>query len=267
MRSGTVQSGQAELAFDRSGSGSSMLLVHSGIAARGMWDGTFERLASRHDVVRVDLRGYGDTALPDEPFSMADDLLRVIDALGLAPATLVGASMGGRAVIDAALLAPEKIAGLVLVGAAASGLPITDPELDAIDRQISAAVERQDFDEAARLDVSAWIVGVGRDRSDLADGVEKRAMALARATYPVAEHPEEFEHEPNAAARLGEIRVPTLVVIGGYDRPHAQQVATTLFDRIEGARHVLMEGVAHLPSLEAPDALADIVLQFAEEYS
>jgi pimeloyl-ACP methyl ester carboxylesterase len=131
-----------------------------------MRDGSFERLAKQYDVVRVDLRGFGETALPDEPFAIADDLARVIDDLGIAPTTIVGASMGGRGVVDLALHAPDKVGALVLVGTALSGMPMADPDMDpelvTLDEAFEAAVDRGDYDEAARIDVTTWVIGVGR---------------------------------------------------------------------------------------------------------
>ena len=68
--------------------------------------------------------------------------------------------------------------------------------------------------------------------------------------------------DPPAAGRLGEITVPTLVIVGDRDIPHIQQIADTLANGIAGARKVVMPNTAHVPNMEQPAAFNQLVLDF-----
>ena len=68
--------------------------------------------------------------------------------------------------------------------------------------------------------------------------------------------------DPPAAERLGEIRVPTLVVVGEHDRPDIRRFADRLVAEISGARSAEITGAMHLPSLEQPEAFNFDLLRF-----
>jgi pimeloyl-ACP methyl ester carboxylesterase len=68
--------------------------------------------------------------------------------------------------------------------------------------------------------------------------------------------------DPPAAGRLGEIKVPTLVMVGEYDVSEAQANADALAARIPGARKVVIAGTAHVPNMERPDEFDRLVLDF-----
>lgn len=102
-----------------------MGLLHAGIANRRSLTAVVPRLRGRADVVTYDRRGFGETP-PAVGGSRLGDLLRLLEDLAIAPAWLVGNSMGGALALDAALTAPEMVAGLVLIGRAESGSPEPD---------------------------------------------------------------------------------------------------------------------------------------------
>ena len=78
-------------------------------------------LAERHRVIRYDLRGYGESTPPLPSFAHHDDLVALLDALGVDRAALVGCFFGGAVAVDAALVYPDRVAALVLLGAVVSG--------------------------------------------------------------------------------------------------------------------------------------------------
>ncbi len=67
---------------------------------------------------------------------------------------------------------------------------------------------------------------------------------------------------PPAIGRLGEIRVPTLVIGGDLDQPHVVATTDRLAAEVAGARKALMAGTAHLPNMERPDEFNRLVLDF-----
>jgi pimeloyl-ACP methyl ester carboxylesterase len=68
--------------------------------------------------------------------------------------------------------------------------------------------------------------------------------------------------DPPAAGRLGEIKVPTLVLVGQYDTSGAHLQANALRSGISGARKVVIEGTAHVPNMEKPEEFSRLVLDF-----
>ena len=66
----------ARIHFERSGSGFPILFIHAGIADSRLWEPQAAALAEHFDLVRPDLRGYGDSELPPVPYSMRSDLWR-----------------------------------------------------------------------------------------------------------------------------------------------------------------------------------------------
>ena len=70
---------------------------------------------------------------------------------------------------------------------------------------------------------------------------------------------------PDVAARLGEIRAPTLVLVGEEDVDDMQTLAVRLATEIPGARHATIAGAAHVPNLEQPAAFDALVLDFLAE--
>ncbi len=120
-QSGFAPSDGARLYYEISGSGESLVLVHTGIADSRMWDGRLATFARRYRVIRYDMRGFGRSAMVEGPFSHHEDLRALLDSLGIERVFLVGCSIGGRAIIDFTLEHPERVRALVPVGSALSG--------------------------------------------------------------------------------------------------------------------------------------------------
>jgi aminoacrylate hydrolase len=106
--------------YEEDGSGPAVVLVHGLGGSTALWAKVLPGLSVGHRVVTYDLRGSGRSARPDGPYSLDDlvaDLDGVIDALGLAPAAVVGHSMSGAIVLAYAARHPEKVRAVVGVGA------------------------------------------------------------------------------------------------------------------------------------------------------
>jgi pimeloyl-ACP methyl ester carboxylesterase len=120
-----------ELYFEVEGAGIPVVLVHGLALDARMWDDQVPALAGVATVVRYDLRGFGRSSRDaSTPYSHAGDLWLLLDHLGVGEAVLVGLSMGGRIVVQAALVAPERVRALVLLDAVLDGVP-WDPEFRA----------------------------------------------------------------------------------------------------------------------------------------
>ncbi len=246
------------------GAGPAVLLVHAGIADSRMWTPLADALARDHLVIAPDLRGFGRSALGPGRLSHSDDLLALLDALGVDRAAVVAASMGGAVALEVVLAAPERVSALALLDSAVDELD-PSPGLAAYWEAEEAAIEAGDDDTAVELTLRTWVDGQGRDGEP---NPEVRALvatmyrnSLAAQRGVVVE-----EDEVPIVARLGEVTAPALVIAGEHDVEEFLGIARLLAERLPNARPlVTIPGAAHLPALERPDAVARELRAFLAE--
>ncbi|MGH3504069.1 MAG: alpha/beta fold hydrolase [Nocardioidaceae bacterium] len=249
----------AGIAYDRAGPRGDLplVLLHAGIADRRMWDPQWQALSTERDVIRLDLRGYGDsTARPSGELSPLDDVLDTLAELGIERWHLVGASYGAGVAVEVALMRPEQVVSLLL--AAPGGSLIADMTADLrtfIDAE-EAALADDDLDAAVEANLTWWVDGPQRDASAVDPTVREMVGRMQRRAFEVTaewDDVEEDELDPPALDRLGEIQAPTLVLAGGLDLDAILDTAQRVTDGITGARRVDWPDTAHLPSMERPD--------------
>jgi 3-oxoadipate enol-lactonase len=244
------------LAHTVSGSGAPVLLLHSGIADRRMWQPQTPALGHRFTVISPDLRGFGDSPLPPETYADADDVAELLDHLGVADAAVVGSSMGGRVALELATLHPDRVNSMVLLCPAYRGVP-PSAAVGALDAAEDRLLEAGDVAGAVRLSVDTWLgPEAGAEARDLVTAMQQRAFEVHLAAD---------RQDPAPLARqvevdLAKVAVPTVIVTGGLDLDHFQKVAEVLAEQIEGAELVRLPWAAHLPSLERPDAVVALLL-------
>ena len=248
----------APVHVEQAGSGLDVVLLHAGIADRRMWDPQWVEWPRDLRVTRLDFRGFGHSQRPKGEFSHGDDVVAVLDALGLERPILVGASFGGRVALEVALARPDRVSGLVLVGA---GLPDQDwtTELEEYGAAEEAALAAGDLDGATDLNVDFWLPTAPDWVRAAIREQQRRALEL-QATAEEGEVPLRAE----LATRLGEIEVPALVLVGESDRADFRAIAGRLAGELPNARLVVIPSATHLPSLEQPEAFETAVRPFLE---
>jgi pimeloyl-ACP methyl ester carboxylesterase len=257
----SVTSGAALIAYDVTGTGSDVLLLHAGVNDRRSWAHLVDALSQRHRCIAPDARGFGETTYePEDGWSPVGDALAVLDDAGAERAVVVACSMGGVAALGLALEHPERVAGVVLIGASITGAPYPDgdPRAEALEQQAVAAEEAGDLAEVGRLEAWMWLDGPtapegrvsGRARELF---LEMNARALA------APDPGQRAQPDEAWPRLAQIDVPVLVMVGELDFVEIQAVLEQAAELLPDGRFVRLPGVAHVPHLEAdPATLAEI---------
>ncbi len=256
-----ISSGSAVLAAESHGEGElTVLLVHAGVTDQRSWAHVIDALPG-HRCLSYDARGYGRTTYePEDGWSLAGDALAVLDAYDVGSAVVVGCSMGGRTALDLALAHPERVQRLVLIGTAVTGAPEIDrlePGLEDLERRYDAAYEAKDLDELNRLEAEIWLDGPfhpGRVAGPARDlFLDMNRIALE------APEPGDRRDDSDAWNTLGDVAVPTLVLIGEHDLAHTHRNAEHVASTVPGARLVDLPGVAHLPHLEGdPRTLQEI---------
>lgn len=253
-----------ELFYEAKGSGTPLLFLHAGIADSRMWDAQFSYFSSRFHVIRCDLRGYGQSLLPNGELSYHEDIRSLVDGLGLSEVCLVGASFGGRVAIDFALAYPEKISKLVLVAAVVGGF-VPANEVAEFNKQEDLLLEGGNFDDATELNLRMWVDGPHRGPGEVSPPIRNLVgeMQLQAFRHPEPEHASVAQQDlPPAIERLHEIACPVLVLSGDLDTPEFLGLSDLLADRIPGAARNTISGAAHMVSMESPSQFNKLLLEF-----
>ncbi len=254
----------AHIYYEIAGQGAAVTLLHAGIADRRMWDGQFAVLEQHYRVLRYDLRGYGLTEAEPMPFTHHDDLLSLMDFLGIDRTALVGCSNGGRVAMDFALTYPDRATALVMVGSAPGGYEYPG-ELPAAWQELIQAHAAGDLERTSALETRLWAVGLGRSKDQVDKAIrdlvsEMNMISLKKEPAASMERP----FTPPAIQRLRELRVPTLIVIGDEDSPSTLAAGKVMQAEIAGSRMVTMTDSAHLPNMEHPDEFNQLLLRFLD---
>ncbi|MVA75899.1 alpha/beta fold hydrolase [Auraticoccus sp. F435] len=248
--------------------GQAVVLLHAGVADRRAWSGVAAELAGDGlDVVAYDRRGYGDTPPAADPaaFTHVDDLVAVLDELQLDRVLLVGNSMGGALALDAALLHPQRVAGVLLVGAAVSGMTDEDTPFDWEPDAASAPLLELTEDPAAEPDAKIaalarlWLDGPAAPEGRVGGAARELFVAMNRRILQIGAPDGAGDAGVDAWARLGEVSVPVLCTYGELDVPADLPFYEETARRLGQAPVRVLSGVAHLPGLERPELVADLV--------
>lgn len=234
-----------------------IVLIHAGVADRRMWDPQWERLSSEHDVVRLDLRGFGESMAPPKGLlSHVDDVLSTLSHLGIGRCHLVGSSFGAGVTCEVALTAPRLVQSLLLCPPGGSLLATLTDDLKAFFDAEKSALAVGDIDAAVEANIASWVVGPGREASQVDPSFQDFVRRMQREAFEVtASWPDvdEVELDPPALERLDHIKAPALVLVGGHDLAATRDAADRVCGGLPHVRRVDWPDVAHLPSLEQPD--------------
>jgi pimeloyl-ACP methyl ester carboxylesterase len=256
-----------EMELDDAGSGErALVLVHGYTGSRDDFREHVPELARLGRTIALDQRGHGGTTNSGrrEDYTLDGlvlDLAAAFDALRLARADLLGHSLGGMVALRFALAHPERVASLVLMDTSARPMP-----LPTIPDEVRTALVKLTREQG----VAALLPGMRRrPAADIPPSMQRsieqmgpdvfweRIQRKLEAMDPVAWDTLLSvlgEHEPTTA-RLGEIRCPTLVLVGAEDKPFLEP-SEELERGIRGAARVTIPDAAHSPQLENPPAWA-----------
>ena len=266
-KSGFVNSGNAQLYYETAGQGVPFVMIHAGVADSRQWNNEFAFFARDHQVVRYDMRGYGKSEPADGEFNHLDDLVAILDTLGLhEPVVLMGCSMGGGLAMDFTLKHPSRTRALIMVGSAPSGLELDVPRSDKFD-DVEKAFEAGDLDLVGELETQIWFDGTGRTPEQVNPSMRKLLYEMNRQAL-AHEVKQLGKRLPNtqtpAFDRLSELQVPVLIVIGAHDTPYILAAADYMAERIPSSQKVVIEDAAHLPNMDHPEEFQTILTRFLE---
>jgi 3-oxoadipate enol-lactonase len=244
------------LAYDVVGAGPAVLLLHSTVCDRRMWDPQVPALVEAgYRVVCCDLTGHGDSPVPNGPFDDAQEVLNLLDGLGLDRVAMVGSSGGGRIAQAVAARWPDRVAALALLCPAVADLE-PGPELRAFVEREESLLEAGDIDGATELNLDTWL---GPDTSP---ATREHVRAMQRHCFEVQLAAPEEAEELGPPYDLAAIAAPTVVVSGAHDLIDFRIIAADLAGRLPDVRLVELDWAGHLPSLERPEVVNGILVDF-----
>lgn len=256
-----IRINELSLAVDFRGDGPAVLFIHGFPLDRMLW---------RHQVAELtgwwriapDLRGFGESDAPASGYSMAayaEDLLSLLDLLGVRRAVLVGLSMGGYIAFEILRRRPERVAGLVLMDTRAD--PDTPEGTAARDLMIATARERGALSVAEAMLPKLLGEDSLRERPEVV-GEVRRMMERAPVAGIVGAL-ESMKARPDSRPLLPHLGgMPVLAVVGEQDRIVSPTVMRTLADAIPGAEFEVVSGAGHVPPLERPGLVTDRIARF-----
>jgi 3-oxoadipate enol-lactonase len=235
-------------------------LSHPLGATLRIWDAHVPALTPRFRVLRYDTRGHGGSEVPPGPCTleqMADDVVGLLDAAGIARTHFVGMSMGGLVGMTLALTHPDRVRSLVLCDTTAC----YGPALEAMWRERLRVAETAGMtEELIGRTVAVWFTPdfLARGKAQV-DRVREMLRRTDPRGYAAAIRAIGFV---DLRPRLGAIRCPTLVVVGEDDPGTPPAMAREIADRIPGARLEVLPGARHAAVVERAEEFTRLLLEF-----
>jgi pimeloyl-ACP methyl ester carboxylesterase len=178
----------------------------------------------------------------------------------------MGLSLGGRVAIDFAIAYPERTHKVVLAAPGMSGYPFDTPETQQYRQRIFQAWMAGDWDGVVEEFMRAWTDGPRRQPDEVDPVVRERVRRMGanciRIHLAGGEGP---ELDPPAIGRLGEMRAPTLAILGDLDMPGIHEIVRLVDEQAPGSRKVVIDGAAHMVNMEKTEQFNRLVLEFLAE--
>lgn len=234
-----------------------LVFLHYWGGSSRTWRHVTTALASSYRTVAVDHRGWGKSDAPSDGYGLEDlaaDALGVIEALDLKSYILVGHSMGGKVAQLLASRRPTGLAGVVLV-APSPPSPMTMP-VEARERMANAYSSRVAVEATLDHVLTAKPLSAADREQVIADSLS--GSRQAKAAWP------RWTSQEDITGQVAAIDAPTLVIAGELDRVDSvETLKAELLPLIPQAVLKVLPGTGHLSMLESPQAVTQLVEDFA----
>ena len=258
-----IVSGDAEIFYDVAGSGPPVVLLHPFPANHEFWLPVSPLLSSRYRLIMPDLRGHGESNLGQGPATMqkhADDIARVMSAVGVDRAPLVGVSIGGYAIFEFWRRFRDRVSALVLCNtkAAADTGDARNVRLESARDVLERGTEP--FFEGMLQKVLGETTR--HSRPDLVEGVMR--MMRKMSAEDVAGVQRGMADRPDSVSTLKTINVPTLIITGDEDKMTGVPEAEVMKQNILGSQMRVVPKAGHYSPWEQPGEVGKLLRQFLD---
>jgi len=255
-----LEANDAQMHYDLSGPASAPVLVFSNSLGTNikMWTPQVEALGERYRILRYDTRGHGQSAVTPGPYrisQLADDVLGLLDRLGIEKVSFCGLSMGGMVGMTLALRVPERIRKVVLCCTAAKlgSTETWNARITAVQKGGMAAVTDAVLERWYTLPF----------RATAPEQIQQtKQMLLSTPPEGYVANCEAIRDE-DLRERIARIQIPTLILMGKDDPVVPLADGRFMAERIRGSQHVELPA-AHLANIEASDAFTKELATFLE---
>jgi pimeloyl-ACP methyl ester carboxylesterase len=256
--SGIAEVNGTRLYYEQAGKGPAVILLHGGNLDARMWDDQMPVLLEFFRVVRYDIRPYGRSAGTEKGFSSVADLRALMDYLKVDRASLVGLSLGGRIAIDFALVYPDRVDKLVLIGPGLTGYAF-----NLNDERMKPILDKALAGDAVGA-MELWLQHPMMAPAMARPKVAARIREIVKGNLQVWQRLPFGEQVPSPPAieRLADIKAPTLIIVGERDVADIQAIVKLLQRDVKGARTEVIAGAAHMPNMEDPQRVNQLLADF-----
>lgn len=249
-----VRVNNIELYYESHGQGFPLVFLHGYAGTVNMWQPQVPVFSREYRFIIYDARGHGRSESPPSPDQysadiVVEDLFQLLGTLRIGKAVVGGLSMGGYESLRFYLRHPEMVAALILMD---TGPGYRNP------------ARREEWNR--QQEVRARLLETQGIEAFVAAGTPSytpRELMLKQNPTGLANMGRKVvaQHDPLVIESLGEIRVPTLVLIGEKDTPFLQ-AAEYMAKTIPGAEHVIVPQAGHAPNLDNTDVFNKAVFDF-----
>lgn len=239
------------------------VLLHAFPIGANLWEPQMRSIPAGWRLITPDLRGFGGSTELDSvgALSMADyaeDVVDLLDELGVERAVIGGASMGGYAALAFVQAAPSRVSGLILANTRAGA---DTPEARANRRNMLALVDREGPSGVARDMMPKLLGQTTRDTNPSAEATIRR---LIKQQSPVAVRSaiHRMMHRADSTPLLAHIAVPTLIITGEEDTLIPVSESQAMAAAVKGSTLVIIPRAGHLANMEQPEAFNAAVSAF-----
>jgi pimeloyl-ACP methyl ester carboxylesterase len=255
----TLEGGK--LNYQRAGAGKSMTFVHGHTLDMNMWEPQFEKFAPDYSVLRYDLRGYGQSSLPQDEteYLHRDDLRQLQIDQGIETTTLVGLSLGGQVALEYTIHNPEYVERLILIDPFLADFPFSEGWNQTLEKMIGEGIAG-DVTAARQTWKNCGLFDPALKKPEAATPLLNILQHYSGWHF---EHPFDFPMT-SISERLGEIKIPVLILVGDKDIPDFIGISELLEEKIPNASRVVIPEAGHMASMEAPGIVNKQIVDFLD---
>ncbi len=262
----TVKVKDAELYYEEHGRGEPLVLVPGFGTGLWIWYKQVPVFAERFRTIVFDPRGVARSEAPDEPFTMrdlAEDLAALLAELKVEQAHVLGASFGGFVAQEFALAHPERTRSLILCCTSYGGPGHRPPAPETL----AAIASTKGLNTQERVRENLLLAFSPRFVEEQPAEVERVISLRAESDVPEYAYLRQLQAAIafDAAARVGGIKVPTLVITGDADRIVPHENSLNLAAAIPGATLQIIKGGSHAFFIEQADEFNRAVVEFIKQ--